>query len=49
MTREEVIGKAKDLITPFFGAAQTEKLIDTIINLEKVSDVRMMRPLLQRG
>jgi 2-methylcitrate dehydratase PrpD len=49
MSREEVVGKAKDLITPFFGAAQTEKLIDTIINLEKVSDVRTMRPLLQRG
>jgi 2-methylcitrate dehydratase PrpD len=49
MTRNEVVAKAKDLITPFFGASPTERLIDTIINLEKVTDIRTMRPLLQRG
>jgi 2-methylcitrate dehydratase PrpD len=49
MSREEVATKATDLIAPFFGPHQTEQLIDSIVNLEKVSDVRSLRPLLQRG
>jgi 2-methylcitrate dehydratase PrpD len=49
MSREEAVTKAKELIAPFFGAQQTERLIDTVINLEKIHDVRTLRPLLQRG
>jgi 2-methylcitrate dehydratase PrpD len=49
MTREEVVGKAHDLITPFFGAAAAGRLIEAILNLEQVKDIRSLRPLLQRS
>jgi 2-methylcitrate dehydratase PrpD len=49
MTREEVIAKARDLMNPVLGAGTTGKLIDTVLNLETVRNVRDLRPLLQRG
>jgi 2-methylcitrate dehydratase PrpD len=48
MTREEVVTKARDLMTPILGADRCSKLIDTILNLERVKTVRDLRPLLQR-
>lgn len=47
MTREEVIVKAHDLITPFAGGKSADALIDKILNIEKVKDIRELRPLLQ--
>src|SRR6266704_2516268 len=49
MSREEVIGKARDLMNPVLGTGTTTKLIDTIFNLENVKNVRDLRPVLQRG
>lgn len=49
MSREEVIAKARDLMNPVIGAAQTAKLIDTILALENAKNIRELRPLLQRG
>ena len=49
MTRDEVVSKARDLMSPFLGAAKSAKLIQTILALEAVNDVRELRPLLQRG
>src|SRR5882757_6644926 len=49
MTRDEIITKASDLMTPILGAAKSSKLIQTVFGLEAVSDVRQLRPLLQRG
>jgi 2-methylcitrate dehydratase PrpD len=49
MTREEVVSKARDLISPVLGAMKSGKLIDKILALETVQDVRELRPLLQRG
>jgi 2-methylcitrate dehydratase PrpD len=49
MTREEVATKARDLVTPLLGAAKAAKLLDTVLNLERVKDVRELRPLLQRA
>jgi 2-methylcitrate dehydratase PrpD len=46
MTREEVVTKARDLITPVFGAAKTMKLVDTVMRLETVKTVVDLRPLL---
>jgi 2-methylcitrate dehydratase PrpD len=46
MTREEVVTKARDLITPVFGAAKTTKLVDTLMQLETVKSVVDLRPLL---
>jgi 2-methylcitrate dehydratase PrpD len=48
MTRQEVISKARELITPVLGAATCQKLIDRVIDLEHVKDIRDLRPLLQR-
>ena len=39
MTREEVVGKATDLMTPVFGATQAKGLIDKVFNLEKVKNI----------
>ena len=49
MTRDEVIAKARDLITPVLGAATSSKLIDSVFALENVKNVRDLRPLLQRA
>ncbi len=48
MTREEVITKSRDLMTPILGAERCDKLIHTAMNLEKLKSVRELRPLLQR-
>jgi 2-methylcitrate dehydratase PrpD len=48
MSREEVVAKAKDLMTPVLGAAQCSKLIDRVLALDDVRDIRELRPLLQR-
>ena len=49
MTRAEVVDKARDLIAPMLGASTTQKLIDTLLAIEAVTDVRALRPLLQRA
>ncbi|MEY2394984.1 MAG: hypothetical protein QOF94_1329 [Acidobacteriaceae bacterium] len=49
MPREEVIAKARDLMTPVLGAADCSKLIERMLELDKVKDIRQLRPLLQRG
>jgi 2-methylcitrate dehydratase PrpD len=48
MTREEVVEKSRDLMTPVLGAAVCAKLIETVLNIENVKNVRDLRPLLQR-
>ena len=49
MTREEVVQKATDLMVPVLGKANTATLVDKILNLEKVSNVRDLRPVLQKA
>ena len=49
MSREEVVAKARDLMAPVLGEGQTAKLIDRMLNVETVKDVRELRPLLQRA
>jgi 2-methylcitrate dehydratase PrpD len=48
MTRDEVVGKCRDLIAPVLGAPKTATLIDTVLALEQTRDVRALRPLWQR-
>ena len=48
MTREEVIGKARDLMSPVLGAGTTGRLIDAVFNLEGIKNIRELRPLLQK-
>jgi 2-methylcitrate dehydratase PrpD len=47
MTREEVVDKARDLIAPVLGAAVTTTLINKLLALETLRDVRELRPALQ--
>src|SRR6266403_2203445 len=49
MTREEVVDKARDLIAPVLGPAVTTTLINKILVLETVHDVRELRPALQKS
>ena len=49
MTREEVVKKARDLVTPIQGESTCNALIEKILNLEKVKSIRELRPLLQRA
>ncbi len=49
MPRAEVIDKARDLITPVLGREASERLIETVFAIEAVTDIRTLRPLLQRG
>ncbi len=49
MTREEIVAKARDLMTPVLGAAKCSKLIERTLDLENVKNVRELRPLLQRA
>jgi 2-methylcitrate dehydratase PrpD len=47
MSREEIAAKARDLIAPVLGESKCQKLIDTIFALERVKDIRDLRPLIQ--
>ena len=49
MTRDEVVEKARDLITPVLGVATCSTLIDKLLSLETLRDVRELRPVLQRS
>jgi 2-methylcitrate dehydratase PrpD len=49
MTRTEVVDKARDLITPVLGVSTCSKLIEKLLALETLRDVRELRPMLQRS
>jgi len=47
MTRAEVDEKCVDLLGPILGRKKTRNLIDAVWGLERVKDIRSLRPLLQ--
>jgi 2-methylcitrate dehydratase PrpD len=47
MTRAEVDEKAFHLVAPILGTTRARRLCDSVWNLEEVSDLRTLRPLLQ--
>jgi 2-methylcitrate dehydratase PrpD len=49
MPRDEVVAKARDLITPVLGAANCSILIEKVLALEGVKDIRELRTALQRS
>jgi 2-methylcitrate dehydratase PrpD len=49
MARAEVTAKASDLIVPVLGSEASKHLIETVLAIESVTDVRSLRRLLQRG
>src|SRR5579871_835633 len=48
MLRAEVIAKARDLLAPVLGAERAGRLIDSVVAIEALDDVRKLQPLLQR-
>ena len=48
MTREELVAKTRSLITPVLGATTATKLIDRVLDIESIKNIRELRPLLQR-
>jgi 2-methylcitrate dehydratase PrpD len=48
MTRDEVVAKSHDLMAPVLGQATSTNLIERVLGLENVKDIRQLRPLLQR-
>jgi 2-methylcitrate dehydratase PrpD len=48
MSRAEVVDKARDLIAPVIGSATTQKLIDSVLGIDAIQDIRAFRPMLQR-
>jgi hypothetical protein len=49
MTRAEVDAKSYDLIAPVIGRSRARKLCDAVWQLERVADLRKLRPLLQEN
>jgi 2-methylcitrate dehydratase PrpD len=49
MSQEEVVAKAHGLMTPYLGGDKSKSLIDAVLHLEAVVDIRKLRPLLQRS
>jgi 2-methylcitrate dehydratase PrpD len=47
LTREQAIAKARDLMTPVIGVTSSSRLIDRVLELEKIKDIHELRPLLQ--
>src|SRR6266852_5893189 len=47
MTRDEVVAKARELIAPVLGGAICSNLIERVLGLDNVKDVRELRPFLQ--
>lgn len=46
MTRAQVVAKARDLIEPDLGPALTAALIDAVLDIDRLPDIRALRPLL---
>jgi 2-methylcitrate dehydratase PrpD len=49
MSRAEVVDKSRDLMAPVLGGETAKKLIDTVLAIETVKDLKTLRPLLQRA
>jgi len=48
MSREQLEAKCRDLMAPVVGTDRCNRLIETIFTIEKMNDVRGLRPLLQQ-
>jgi hypothetical protein len=49
MTRAEVEAKSYDLMAPVIGPTRARRLCDVVWRLERLADVRKLRPLLQES
>ena len=44
-----MIDKCRDLIAPVLGPETSTRLIETVLTIETMGDIRKLRPFLQRG
>jgi 2-methylcitrate dehydratase PrpD len=49
MSRDQVVAKCRELMTPVLGASGTSKLIEKALDIENVKNVRELRSVLQRA
>ena len=49
MSRSEVIAKARDLTAPVVGQEKSERLLETVYTIERLTSIRSLRGLLQRA
>jgi 2-methylcitrate dehydratase PrpD len=49
MTRDEVVQKSRDLVEPVLGKENCTNLVDKILEIEKVKDIRELRSVLQKA
>ena len=49
MPRAEVVSKCRDLIAPVLGSPKASALIEAVFALERLTNIRELRPLLQPG
>jgi 2-methylcitrate dehydratase PrpD len=47
MTQEEVVAKARELMSPVLGASRTNNIIEKILDLEHLKNILELRPFLQ--
>jgi 2-methylcitrate dehydratase PrpD len=47
MSRDEVVAKARELMSPVLGDKVCAKLVERVLQLDDVKDVRELRPLLR--
>jgi 2-methylcitrate dehydratase PrpD len=49
MEQAEVVSKCRDLTAPVLGMATADRLIQTVLTLEAIRDIKLLRPMLQRA
>lgn len=49
MSTDQVAAKARDLMVPVLGVSGTDRLIDALLTLDGIADLRDLRPLLRPG
>jgi 2-methylcitrate dehydratase PrpD len=49
MTRDEVVAKARELLSPVLGGANTASIIEKLLGLENLKSILELRPFLQRA
>lgn len=47
MQRDEIVSKSRDLMSPILGTQASDRLIERVLTLEAVRDMRELRPLLR--
>jgi 2-methylcitrate dehydratase PrpD len=48
MTRDQVVAKSRDLMAPLIGESASQALIEKILDLQNMRDIRELRAWLQR-